>query len=246
MFKYLRFFNPLIYPEGFYKLSQKILLPLLVVWLGLQSYGLWGALVISPPDYQQGEAVRILYVHVPAAMLSMAIFGFMAASSAIFLIFKIKMYDIFARQAAPIGMVFTMLALATGSIWGKPMWGTWWVWDARLTAELILLFIYLAYIMLSMNLPSNQLASKACAVFAIIGAIDLPIIHYSVKWWQTLHQGSSLSVTKSAIEWSMLKPLLVMIISFSLFFVWVWIIRVRTNLWAYYGHQKWATQIEGR
>ncbi len=240
MWKFLRVFNAFIYPEGAYRLITKVLPFLIFLSALLLGIGLYGALYSSPPDYQQGEGVRIIYVHVPCAMLSMFIFGFMACSSACFLIWKIKLYDIYASAAAPIGAAFTFLALLTGSLWGKPMWGTWWIWDARLTSELILLFIYLACIFLRKSLPSTNSSAKVCAMLAVVGAIDLPIIHYSVKWWHTLHQGSTLTLFgKPSISPEMLWPLLTMILAFGFIFMSIFLVEVRTSIIKSFGNQQW-------
>lgn len=240
MFKYLRRLNFLIYPEGFFAFSSKIMPFLGAITVVLLTIGLYGALFSSPADYQQGEGVRIIYVHVPCAMLSMGIFTFMAFSSVCYLIWRIKLYDLFAECAAPLGAAFTFLALITGSLWGKPMWGTWWIWDARLTSELILLFIYIAYILLRKSLPNQKSASKACALLAIIGFIDIPIIHYSVKWWHTLHQGSTLTLFgKPTIVFEMLWPLLTMIVGLGMLFALIWLLLVRAEILTQYKHQLW-------
>ena len=176
----------------------------------LFAVGLYGALVSAPPDYQQGDSYRIIFVHVPAAWLSMSVYLVMAVASGIGLIWRIKLAEVIARTSAPIGASYTFLALATGSIWGKPMWGTWWVWDARLTSELILLFLYLGFIALQSAIQDRRSAARAGAVLALVGVVNLPIIHYSVEWWNTLHQGPT--ITK-------LVPLLVMTLAFKLHFV---------------------------
>lgn len=224
-------FNYLLTPKWVFNTLNKVLPWCLLLAMVLLAYGVWQSLVVSPKDYQQGEGVRIMYVHVPCAMLSMALYAWMALCSGIYLIFRIKLYDIFAKQAAPIGCLFTVLALLTGSLWGKPMWGTWWIWDARLTSELILLFLYMAYMLLDQSLPKGQASAKACALLAIIGFVDIPIIHYSVEWWHTLHQGSSLSLLKKpSMDSSMLIPLLIMLAGFSFLTASLWMLRVKTAL----------------
>jgi heme exporter protein C len=190
--------------------------------------GLYGGLVLAPPDYQQGDAFRIIYVHAPSAWMSLFIYVVMAVSAAIGLIWRMKLAHAVAASCAPIGASFTFAALATGALWGQPMWGTWWVWDARLTSELILLFLYLGYIALRASIEDLQRADRASAVLAIIGVINVPIIHYSVVWWNTLHQAPS--VTKMGaptITMSMLVPLLMMMLGFTLFFAAVLLVRVR-------------------
>lgn len=203
-------------------------------WLGalvFLSYGLYGGLVLSPSDYQQGDAFRILYVHVPCAFLSLFIYVLMAFYSIVYLIWRIKIFDVFSVACAPIGALFTFLALATGSIWGKPMWGTWWIWDARLTSELILLFLYCGYIGLYNAIQDPKIAAKACAILAIVGVIDIPIIHFSVTWFQTLHQGATLSkLSAPSLASQMLWPLLGMLLGFGFYFGAVVCTRARSIL----------------
>ncbi len=177
----------------------------------------WG-LFYAPSDYQQGDAFRIIYVHVPSAFLSLMVYSSMGLAAGIFLIWRIKIFDMVAKASAPVGALFTFLALITGSIWGKPMWGTWWIWDARLTSELILLFLFFGYIALRDALPA-KVGALASSYLAIIGLINIPIIHFSVSWWSTLHQGPTLSrFAKPAMDSSMLYPLLLMILGFVLYY----------------------------
>lgn len=245
MWKYLRIFNSFIYPEGFYKLSSRLLPWVMVLTAVLFATGIYGALVSSPPDYQQGEGVRIIYIHVPAAFLSLAIYSFMAFSSACYLIWRIKLYDLFAANCAHLGAGFTLIALVSGSLWGKPMWGTWWIWDARLTSELILLFIYLGYIFLRKSLPVGHASAKACAVLAIVGFVDIPIIHYSVNWWHTLHQGSTLSLMhKPTITFDMLWPLLIMNVAFMGVFILIFLLNVKASILQQFGKQQWIKSYE--
>ena len=192
--------------------------------------GLYYGLVISPADYQQGETVRIMYVHVPAAWMSLFIYTILALTSGVFLIWKHPLADIAARAAAPIGAAFTAMALITGALWGQPMWGTWWVWDARLTSVLILFFLYLGYMAL-VNEPEH--GARAGAILALVGVINVPIIKFSVDWWNTLHQPASLTrLDASAIDPAMLVPLLLMAAGFKLYFLAVLVIRMRTLLTA--------------
>ncbi|HKE43641.1 MAG TPA: heme ABC transporter permease [Steroidobacteraceae bacterium] len=215
-------------PPHFYRLAG-----LLAPWFGWSAFilivgALYGGLVLAPPDYQQGDAFRIIYVHAPSAWMSLFIYVVMASSAAIGLIWRIKLAHAVAASCAPVGASFTFAALATGALWGQPMWGTWWVWDARLTSELILLFLYLGYIALRSSIDDLQRADRASAVLAIVGVVNVPIIHYSVVWWNTLHQPAT--VTKMAapsISTSMLIPLLVMILGFTLCFVALLLVRVR-------------------
>ena len=219
-------------PKYFYDFSGR-----LIPWLAWPCLALtlvavtWG-LVFSPPDYQQGETVRIMYIHVPAAMMSMMIYVIMAIAGAVTLIWHVKLADLVAASSAPIGASFTFLALVTGSLWGKPMWGTWWAWDARLTAELILLFLYLGYMALYTAIEDRRSAGRAAAVLALVGVINIPIIHYSVEWWYTLHQGPTTQGVRvgGSIHPSMRYPLFMMMIAFNLFYAVVLLKRVRCML----------------
>jgi heme exporter protein C len=199
--------------------------------LALIVTGLYGGLVLATADYQQGDGFRILYVHAPSAWLSMFIYATMAAAAAIGLIWRIKLAHGVAAASAPVGAWFTFLALATGSIWGKPMWGTWWVWDARLTSELILLFLYLGLIALRFAIEDRERADRATAVLAVVGVVNLPIIHYSVYWWNTLHQGATITkLGKPSITGDMLWPLLVMLAGFTLYYLGVLMTRLRAEI----------------
>ena len=194
--------------------------------------GLYFALFASPADYQQGETVRIMYVHVPSAWMSTFCYAVVANSPApVGLIWRHPLADISAKAAAPIGACFTALTLATGSLWGKPMWGTWWVWDARLTSVLVLLFLYLGYIAMHNAFDDPTRGARAAAILALVGVINLPIIKFSVDWWNTLHQPASLSrLDAPAIDPSMITPLLLMILAFQAYFVTVWLMRIRAEL----------------
>lgn len=208
----------------------------LTPWFGwisviLFAVGLYGGLLYAPSDYQQGEAFRIIYVHVPASWMSMFIYVVMAATGAAGLIWKVKVTDATARSCAPLGASFTFLALITGSLWGKPMWGTWWVWDARLTSELILLILYLGYMALQSAIDDRRTAARAGAILALVGVVNIPIIHYSVIWWNTLHQGPTVTkLDKPSMAISMLIPLLVMSVAYTTFFVTMLMVRVRAEI----------------
>ena len=185
----------------------------------LLAVGLWWSLFVAPPDYQQGETVRIMFIHVPNASLSMVVYSFMAVASIFSLIWRHSLADVAAKSAAPIGAVFTLLALVTGSLWGKPMWGTWWEWDARMTSVLVLFFMYLGYIALWQMIEDPIKAARAAAILAIVGFINVPIIKFSVDWWNTLHQPASLlRVGGPSIHSSMLTPLLIMMAAFGMIF----------------------------
>jgi heme exporter protein C len=190
--------------------------------------GLYGGLIVAPADYQQGDGFRIIYVHVPTAYMSVMVYTTMAVSAAVGLIWRIKVAHAVAASCAPIGASFTFCALVTGSLWGGPMWGTYWEWDPRLTSELILLFLYLGYMGLRSAMEDMQRADRASAVLATIGIVNVPIIHFSVIWWNSLHQAPSLLRPGGpAIQGTMLVPLLMMILGFTLFFVTVLLIRLR-------------------
>ena len=193
--------------------------------------GLYFALFASPADYQQGDTVRIMYVHVPAAWTALACYTFIAVMSAVSLIWKHPLADIAARSAAPLGAGFTVIVLATGSLWGKPTWGTWWVWDARLTSVLVLLFIYLGHIALTHAFDNPARGAKAAAILALVGFVNIPIIKFSVDWWNTLHQPASLTrLDRPSIDPSMLTPLLLMGVAFTLYFVTMLLVRMRADL----------------
>lgn len=234
-------FYQLASPKWFYELSRKLLPWFSGTTLILFLVGLTLGLLFSPADYQQGNTVRIMYIHVPAAYLSMMVYVIMAVTGAIGLIWRIKLAHVVSVSCAPVGAMFTALALLTGAIWGKPTWGTYWVWDARLTSELILLFLYLGFMALHSAFDDKKSADKASAVLAIVGIVNIPIIHFSVEWWNTLHQGASLSkFEKPSIEASMLWPLLIMIFAFKFYFFTVLMHRVRSEILIREKQAKWV------
>jgi len=199
-----------------------------VLLIGL---GLGLGLFYSPPDYQQGETVRIMYVHVPSAWMAMFVYTVMAVASAAGLIWRHPLAHVIAVSAAPIGACFTVVCLATGMLWGKPMWGTWWVWDARLTSVLILLLLYLGFLALANAFDSTARGDRAAAILALVGAVNVPVIKFSVDWWNTLHQPASVTkVAMPSIHISMLIPLLAMAVGFTFLFGTLLIIRVRSEL----------------
>jgi heme exporter protein C len=192
--------------------------------------GLYLGLIASPPDYQQGESVRIMYIHVPSAWMALFCYTTMAAAAAAGLIWKHPLADMAAKATAPIGAGFTLLALVTGSLWGKPMWGTWWVWDARLTSVLVLFFLYLGYIALNNAFDDPGRGVKASSVLALVGIINVPIIKFSVDWWNTLHQPASvIKMGGPAIHPSMLAPLLLMVLGFTTYYLWLLLVRMRSE-----------------
>lgn len=223
--------NHLVSPRKFYSLSSKIHPWLTVLFLLVFSYGVIGGLLLAPADYLQGDGFRIIYVHAPAAFLSLFIFTIMAGAAICGLVFQLKQAFLVIKHSASLGAGFTLLALITGSLWGKPMWGTFWIWDARLSSELILFFIYLGVLLLQSALSQKRMAEKTIAIFILIGFVDIPIIHYSVYWWNTLHQGDTLKLfSPSAIDSSMLYPLLAMIAAFLLYYALILFMRMRYEL----------------
>ncbi|HEV2189105.1 MAG TPA: heme ABC transporter permease [Stellaceae bacterium] len=193
--------------------------------------GLYLSLIVAPPDYQQGESVRIMFVHVPAAIMAEGVYYFVALASFVALVWRHPLADIGAQAAAPLGAAFTLVCLLTGSLWGRPMWGTWWVWDARLTSVLVLFFLYLGYIALANAFDDPVRGARAAAVLALIGVVDLPIIKFSVNWWNTLHQPASvLRAGGPTIDKSMLIPLVVMALGYLFLFATLLLARMRTAL----------------
>lgn len=225
------FFHKLGSPKWFYEISGKWLPWLAVLSALLLISGSVWALAFAPEDYQQGNSFRIIYIHVPAALLAQSCFIMMAISGAIGLIWKMKIADVFVKTAAPIGASFTFLALLTGAVWGKPTWGTWWIWDARLTSMLILLFLYFGVMALQSAIEDATTAAKASAVLALVGLVNIPIIKYSVEWWNTLHQPATFTLTeKPAMPVEMWVPLLVMVIGYYCFFTTVIFLRARNEI----------------
>jgi len=204
---------------------------------------LYGGLVLAPPDYQQGDGFRIIYVHAPSAWMSLMVYTTMALAAAVGLIWRIKVAHAVAASCAPIGASFTVAALVTGSLWGQPMWGTYWQWDPRLTSELVLLFLYLGYMGLRAGIEDLQRADRASAVLAVVGVVNVPIIHYSVTWWNSLHQAPSvMRLAKPTLATSMLVPLLLMLLGFTLFFAAVLLVRLRAEILARERASSWLRE----
>jgi heme exporter protein C len=209
----------------------------------LMLIAVYGGLVLAPPDYQQKDAFRIIYVHAPSGSMSLMIYVVMAASAAVGIIWRIKLAHAVAAACAPIGASFAALTLATGSIWGKPMWGTWWEWDPRLTSELIQLFLYLGYMALRASFDDAQRADRASAILAIVGVVNVPIVRYSVVWWNSLHQAPTISkMAAPSITGSMLWPLLLMMLAFALYFAAVLCDRVRSEILIRERNASWLTE----
>ena len=221
----------LINPNKFNQLANNLIKPVFYLSIITLGIGLLFALYFSPEDYQQGATVRIMYIHVPSAWLALITFAIMTIYSIIGLAFKIPFGFIIIKAIAPIGAIFTLICLVTGSLWGKPMWGTWWVWDARLTSVAILFIIYLIIIFLNSSFDNRELKEKIVAVFVIIGSINLPIIKFSVDWWNTLHQPASISkLSAPSIDPAMLRPLLIMTAAFILIGLLIALLRIKSEI----------------
>ena len=224
MFKYFE-------PNKIFLITSKAPKYVLFLFIIVLSIGLLEALIFSPEDYKQGDAVRIMYVHVPSAWISLGIFSLITLLSIIGYIFKIKNFFLISKSLAPSGFIFNIIALVTGSIWGRPTWGTWWAWDARITAMLILALFYLLYLLAWRVFEDKDKVFKATLIITIVGIINVPIIKYSVDWWNTLHQPASINIfTKSSIDISMLFPLMIMTAAFALFSLLIFLMKYNTEL----------------
>lgn len=239
MWKWL---HQLAKPERLYQLCGRLIpgfaltgsAALLLGWV-------WG-FGFAPADYQQGESYRIIYLHVPAAMWSMGVYAGMAVAAFIGLVWQMKMADLAAAAMAPVGAVFAFIALVTGSAWGKPMWGTWWIWDARLTSELVLFFIYMGVIALYSAFDDRRMAGRAAGILILVGVVNLPIIHFSVEWWNTLHQGSS-GILQQAIAPGMRTPLRWSILGYLLIFITLTLMRLRNLILFTERHRPWVAAV---
>jgi len=237
-------FHKLSSPPHFYRIASLLEPWLLWPAIALLLVGAYGGLVLAPPDYLQGEGFRIIYVHVPAAFLSMFTYVVMAVASGIGLIWRMKLAFCVAAATAPIGAAFTFLALVTGAIWGQPMWGSWWEWDPRLTSELILLFLFLGYIFLRQALRETRQADRASGILAVVGVVNVPIIHYSVEWWTSIHQGPTLvKMETPSIAGDMLWPLLVMIAGYQLLFFAMLMTGVRAQVLDREKNSRWVSAL---
>jgi len=219
------------FPNKILSLDNKLINGLLIVMILIVLVGLVYALFISPPDYIQGDAVRIMYVHVPSSFIALGCFGFIGMASILNLIFRIKFVSLMAKSLAPVGCIFSLVSIVTGSLWGKPTWGIWWVWDARLTSMAILLLFYLAYIFSWKFVNNFEKANKISSVIGIIGLFNLPVIKYSVDWWNTLHQPSSITLTSApTIHYTMLVPLIIMFFAMIIYLLIIFLMRYKTEL----------------
>ena len=221
----------LVNPSKFNKVADHVFLPVLISSIILFSIGLIFAFYLSPNDYQQGSTVRIMYVHVPSAWLALLTYAIMTLYSILALAFRIPFGFIFNTAVAPIGAVFTLICIISGSLWGKPMWGTWWVWDARLTSVAILFIIYLIIIFMNLSFENRIVREKVIAIFILVGSVNLPIVKFSVDWWNTLHQPATISkLSKPSIDPSMMTPLIIMTFAFILIGIAIAILRIKTEI----------------
>jgi heme exporter protein C len=243
----VRTYHRLASPREFYTISRYVTPVFGVLFLGFTVIGAYYGLFVAPADYQQGDSYRILFVHVPSAWLSLFIYIVMATASAIGLIWRMKMAFVIAICSAPIGAAFTALTLVSGSLWGKPIWGTWWAWDARLTSELILLFLYFGVMSVYYAFDERKTAERAMALLSVVGVVIVPIIHYSVVWWSSLHQGATVFRDGGpAMPPSMLIPLLLMALGFTFFYGYTLFLRAQNMVLQQERKSKWVrTMVSG-
>jgi heme exporter protein C len=227
-------------PSTFYGFAGRIAWPFFVLAAVLGAAGLWLGLVVAPTDAQQGEVYRIIFIHVPAAWMSMWIYFVMAFYGGLSLVFNTRLSAMMARSLAPTGAMFTFVSLWTGSFWGRPTWGAYWVWDARLTSELVLLFLYFGFIALANAFEEPRRGDRAAALLALIGLVNLPIIYFSVKWWNTLHQGSSVSFKGTSMHVTMLWSMLLMALAFWMYSIGASLVRVRSIILERESRTRWV------
>ena len=228
-------------PQAFYFLAGRLFPWFAALATVLLLVGLWVAFFVAPVDAQQGQGYRIIFVHVPASQMSMFIYIVMAGWAGLGLAFNTRLSGMMASALAPTGAMFAFLSLVTGALWGKPMWGAWWVWDARLTSELILLFLYLGFLALQSSIDEPRRADKACAELALVGVVNVPIIYFSVKWWNTLHQGASVSLTSApSMATTMLTGMLLMVVAFWMYSIAAALARVRNIILDRERHTEWV------
>ena len=219
------------FPNKILSLTNKTINSLVILLVVVVIIGLTYSLLLSPPDYIQGDSVRIMYVHVPSSFIALGSFGFIGIASICNLIFKIKFMPLLAKSVAPIGCAFSLISIVTGSFWGKPTWGVWWVWDARLTSMLILFLFYIAYILTWKFMGSFERANKISSIIGIVGLLNLPVIKYSVDWWNTLHQASSITLTSApTIHYTMLVPLIIMFFGMIIYSLIIFLMRYKTEV----------------
>lgn len=234
-------------PASFYPLAGRLIPWFWSLAAILVVIGLYLGFVVAPTDYKQGEAYRIMFIHVPAAWMSMFIYVVMAIYAGLALVLKTRLSTMMAIAMAPTGAMFTFVALWTGALWGKPMWGAWWVWDARLTSELILLFLYIGYMSLYAAIDDPRRAARASGLLAIVGVVNVPVIYFSVKWWNTLHQGASISFGEApTMAATMLAAMLVMALGFWMYTIAMVLMRVRCEILERERHSDWVREMAGR
>jgi heme exporter protein C len=242
----LRWFHQLGSPPYFYRFAGRWIPWFYGAALLTMAWGVYGALFVVPPDYQQGDSYRILFIHVPSAWMSLFIYIAMAVNAFIALVWRIRLSELLAMSCAPIGAAFTLVTLLTGSLWGKPMWGTWWTWDARLTSELVLLFLYLGVMGLYAAIEDRRAAARAASFLALIGLVNIPIVHFSVVWWNTLHQGATIRlIGQSTIDPAMLPPLIAMTLGTKFWFVGSLLARTRMALLEMDQAKDWVRRMTG-
>jgi heme exporter protein C len=242
----LRWFHQFGSPPYFHAVAGRWMPWLFALATPLLLWGMWSALFDVPADYQQGDSYRILFVHVPSAWMSLFIYGVMGINAFIALVWRIKLSETLAMCCAPIGAAFTLVTLLTGSLWGKPMWGTWWTWDARLTSELVLLFLYLGVIGLHAAIDDRRAAARAACFLALVGIVNVPIVHFSVEWWNTLHQGATIRLfAKSSMDASMIPPLIAMTLGTKLWFAASLLARTRNALVELESGKDWVRKLSG-
>ena len=233
-------------PQTFYPVAKKLSVIFFVLAAVLTIWGLYIGFFVAPTDFQQGESYRIIFIHVPAAWMSMFIYLVMAFWAGVGLIWNTRLSSMMAHALAPTGAMMTFVALWTGALWGRPTWGTWWVWDARLTSELVLLFLYVGYIVLRSSIDDPRRGDRASAVLALVGVVNVPIIYFSVQWWNTLHQGASVSLTKSpSMASSMLLGMLLMALAFWMYSIAVSLVRVRKIIRQRESNVSWLSKSVG-
>jgi len=233
-------------PQSFYPVAKKLSVIFFILAAVLAIWGLYIGFFVAPTDFQQGESYRIIFIHVPAAWMSMFIYLVMAFWAGVGLIWNTRLSSMMAHALAPTGAMMTFVALWTGALWGRPTWGTWWVWDARLTSELVLLFLYVGYIVLRSSIDDPRRGDRASAVLALVGVVNVPIIYFSVQWWNTLHQGASVSLTKSpSMASSMLLGMLLMALAFWMYSIAVSLVRVRKIIRQRESNASWLSKSVG-
>ncbi len=246
MNKIILWFNQTGSPPRFDDFATRWAGPSFLAAFVLMAIGIYGALFAVPADYKQGDSFRILYIHVPAAWMSMSIFVIMAIQSIIALVWRIKLCELLAMASAPIGALFTAITLISGAVWGKPTWGTWWTWDPRLTSELVLLFLYLGVIGLYAAIEDRRAAARAAGFLAIVGVVNVPIVHFAVTWWNTLHQGETIRlIGPSKMDSSMMWPLLVLLVATKLWYIGSLLVRTRVLNLQQESRKQWTLERYG-